>query len=88
MIEASAQNLYGSCFNSCNRPPGKRQPELCQYFPMYEFSYYHRNKLTYAEHYNFSIQRQLSASTVLTIAYVGTQSHHVLATLHPLEGSG
>lgn len=57
------------------------------YFPMYEFTYYDRNKLTYAEHYNFSIQRQLSASTVLTIAYVGTQSHHVQATLYPGEGS-
>src|SRR5581483_4946336 len=33
------------------------------------------NKLPYAEHYNFSIQRQLSGATVLTLAYVGTQGH-------------
>ena len=31
------------------------------------------NRMPYAEHYNFSIQRDLSKSTVLTLAYVGTQ---------------
>ena len=30
-----------------------------------------------AEHYNVSIQRQLDNSTVLTVAYVGTQGHHI-----------
>ncbi len=37
------------------------------------------NKLPYAEHYNFSIQRTLSTSTVLTMAYVGTQGHQLIA---------
>ena len=58
-----------------------------QYFPMYVPNYYYKNKLTYAEHYNFSIQRELSASTVLTLAYVGTQSHHILATLNSIVGN-
>jgi hypothetical protein len=40
------------------------------------------NKLAYAEHYNMSIQRQLSPSTVLTVAYVGTQSHNLQADLN------
>lgn len=40
------------------------------------------NKLAYAEHYNASIQRQLSNSTVLTIAYVGTQSHNLQGDLN------
>jgi hypothetical protein len=40
------------------------------------------NRLAYAEHYNMSIQRQLSASTVLTVAYVGTQSHNLQGDLN------
>ncbi len=35
-----------------------------QYYPMYMPNYSTQNKLTYAEHYNFSIQRELSKSTV------------------------
>jgi len=37
------------------------------------------NRLPYAEHYNLSIQRELSKSTVLTLAYVGTQGHKLIA---------
>lgn len=40
------------------------------------------NRLAYAEHYNMSIQRQLSSSTVLTVAYVGTQSHNLQGDLN------
>lgn len=37
------------------------------------------NRVPYAEHYNFTIQRQLSGATVLTLAYVGTQGHRLIA---------
>lgn len=37
------------------------------------------NKLPYAEHYNFSIQRQLDSKTVMTVAYVGTQGHKLFS---------
>ncbi len=37
------------------------------------------NKVPYAEHYNLTLQRQLSESTVLTLAYVGTQGHKLIA---------
>jgi len=37
------------------------------------------NTVPYAEHYNFSIQRQLGGSTALTLAYVGTQGHKLIA---------
>src|SRR6267154_326181 len=37
------------------------------------------NTPPYAEHYNLSIQRELSKSTVLTLAYVGTQGHKLIA---------
>ena len=34
----------------------------------------------YAEQYNLTIERQLTASMLLRIAYVGTQAHHLLAS--------
>jgi hypothetical protein len=37
------------------------------------------NTVPYAEHYNLSIQRQLTESTALTLAYVGTQGHKLIA---------
>jgi hypothetical protein len=49
--------------------------EPMSYFPGYDI----HNKLAYAEHFNFSIQRELSASTVLTIAYVGTEGHRLIS---------
>jgi len=49
--------------------------EPMSYFPGYDI----HNKLAYAEHFNFSIQRELSQSTVLTLAYVGTEGHHLIA---------
>ncbi len=45
------------------------------YFPGYDI----HNKLPYAEHFNFSIQRELSKSTVLTLSYVGTEGHRLIA---------
>ena len=34
--------------------------------------------LPYAEHFNLSIQRELTKATVLTVAYVGTEGHHLI----------
>jgi hypothetical protein len=39
-----------------------------------------KNRLPYAEHFNLSIQRQLDKSTVLTLAYVGTEGHHLITS--------
>jgi hypothetical protein len=39
--------------------------------------YYNHNKTMGAQHFNFSLQRQLDKQTVLTVAYVGTLGHHV-----------
>ncbi len=50
------------------------------YLPIsYSPGYDIHNRLPYAEHYNFSIQRELSKSTVLTLAYVGTQGHRLIS---------
>jgi hypothetical protein len=49
--------------------------EPMSYFPGYDI----HNKLAYAEHFNFSIQRELTRSTVLTLAYVGTEGHRLIS---------
>lgn len=48
--------------------------EPLSFFPGYDI----KNRLPYAEHFNFSIQRELSKSTVLTLAYVGTEGHRLI----------
>ncbi len=48
--------------------------EPMSFFPGYDI----HNRLPYAEHFNLSIQRQLSKSTVLTLAYVGTEGHRLI----------
>jgi len=48
--------------------------EPMSFFPGYDI----HNRLPYAEHFNLSIQRQLSRSTVLTLAYVGTEGHRLI----------
>ncbi len=45
----------------------------------YDWSFDHRNKLPYSEHYEFSIQRQIGASTVITTSYVGNQGHRLVS---------
>jgi hypothetical protein len=49
--------------------------EPLSYFPGYDI----QNRLPYAEHFNFSIQRELTKSTVLTLSYVGTEGHRLIA---------
>ncbi len=39
------------------------------------------NVMPYAEHYNVNIQRQIGSTAVLTVAYVGSQGHHLLTNL-------
>jgi hypothetical protein len=55
--------------------------------PLYVPGYYNKNKTQMAEHYNVSIQRQLDKSTVLTVAYVGTQGHHIQRSVDVLWGN-
>ena len=49
--------------------------EPLSYFPGYDI----HNRVPYAEHFNFSIQRELTKSTVLTLSYVGTEGHRLIA---------
>ena len=49
--------------------------------------YLYGNKLPYAEHYNFSIQRELSSNMVLTMAYVGTEGHKLFSQYEANPGN-
>jgi hypothetical protein len=42
---------------------------------------YYDNVIPYAEHYMFSIQRNFGSATLLSMSYVGTQGHHLMAIL-------
>jgi hypothetical protein len=53
------------------------------FFPGYDI----HNKLPYAEHFNLSIQRELTKSTVLTLAYVGTEGHHLITQTEANPGN-
>jgi hypothetical protein len=46
-----------------------------------------KNKLPYAENYELSLQRQLTASDLLTLSYVGTQGHHLLLAISANPGN-
>jgi Carboxypeptidase regulatory-like domain/TonB dependent receptor len=47
----------------------------------YGFSFDHRDKLPYSEHYELSIQRQIGTNTVLTTSYVGNQGHRLITSI-------
>ena len=47
----------------------------------YGFSFDHRNKLPYSEHYELSIQRQIGTKTILTASYVGNQGHRLVTSI-------
>ena len=47
----------------------------------YGFSFDHRNRLPYSEHYELSIQRQIGSNTVLTASYVGNQGHRLITSI-------
>jgi hypothetical protein len=68
--------------------PANATLNFAQYEPIVGPGYNVRNKITYAEHYNFSIQRELSGSMILTLAYVGTQAHHVAGDFNINPGNG
>jgi hypothetical protein len=44
-------------------------------------AFFKDNRLPYAEHYDFSVQRQFGSATILSLSYVGTQAHRLLGTV-------
>jgi Carboxypeptidase regulatory-like domain len=60
--------------------PANKTLDYSRYLPIsFSPGFDIHNRLPYAEHYNLSIQRELDKSTVLTLAYVGTQGHRLIA---------
>ncbi len=49
--------------------------------------FYYKNRLPYAEHYEFSLQRQFSFGTMASVSYVGTQGHRLPATVESNPGN-
>jgi len=47
----------------------------------YGFSFDHRNRLPYSEHYEFSLQRQIGSNSVVAASYVGNQGHHLVTSI-------
>jgi hypothetical protein len=43
-------------------------------------AFFNKNRLPYAEDYELSFERQLTGSDLLTVSYVGTQGHRLLAS--------
>jgi hypothetical protein len=50
-------------------------------------AYEHTNVVPYAENYEFSLQRQFGTNTLLTVSYVGTQSHNLLTSIEANPGN-
>jgi carboxypeptidase family protein/TonB-dependent receptor-like protein len=59
-----------------------------QYYPLSLPSLAPQNVLTVTNQYNVSIQRSLSKATVLTLAYVGNQGHHLPVAFPLVIGDG
>jgi hypothetical protein len=49
--------------------------------------YWYKNRQPYAEQYNFTLQRELSSSMVMSLAYVGTQGHRLLTEVEANPGN-
>ncbi len=68
--------------------PANKTLDFSVYEPFNFFpGYSPQNALPYAEHFNLSIQRELSKSTVLTLAYVGTEGHRLITQVDANPGS-
>lgn len=79
-----------------NVNPGQRFPfnnnpqtiDFAQFLPITSSpGFSHNNKLPYQQHYDFSIQRQIGNSSLLTLAYVGTTGRHLIAQLEANPGN-
>jgi hypothetical protein len=59
-----------------------------QYLPITGVpSFYHGNVPPYTESYTLAIQREIARNTVLSVAYVGSESHHQLVLISANPGN-
>jgi hypothetical protein len=90
LIRTTGQSL-GQRFPFTAPLPGSPSNKTLSFAPYEPFTFYPgyniHNGMAYAEHFNLSIQRALTSSTVLTIAYVGTEGHHLITQDEANPGS-
>ena len=74
--------LYFSAKNPASGPPFDTLPDFFSAFGTIGSSpaFNNRNRLPYVEEYELSIEHQLTRSDLLTVSYVGTQAHRLLAS--------
>jgi hypothetical protein len=59
-----------------------------QYLPITGVpSFFYKNVSPYSANYTLSVERQLTANTLLSVAYVGSQAHHLLALISANPGN-
>ncbi|MBZ5613837.1 MAG: carboxypeptidase regulatory-like domain-containing protein [Acidobacteriia bacterium] len=93
----SIQNLFPvapppkhfSASHPASGPPYDTLPEFFTAFGTIGSSpaFFNGNRLPYAENYELSLQRQISAKDLLTVSYVGTQGHRLLSSRSANPGS-
>ncbi len=66
--------------------PANKTLDFTKFYPLYSPGYNVKNRITYAEHYHLTLQRELSRSTVLTLGYVGTEGHRLEVNYQPNIG--
>ena len=81
--------LYFSAKNPASGPPFDTLPDFFSAFGTIGSSpaFNNKNRLPYAEEYELSIEHQLTRSDLLTVSYVGTQAHRLLASESANPGS-
>jgi hypothetical protein len=67
--------------------PANKTLNFSQFYPLYSPGYNVKNRITYAEHYHLTLQRELSRSMVFTLGYVGTGSHRLEVNEQPNYGN-
>ncbi len=70
-------------------PPYDTLPEFYSAFGTISSSpaFFNGNRLPYAEEYELSIEHQFTRSDLLTVSYVGTQGHRLLASISANPGN-
>ncbi len=60
-------------------PPPTTNVSWAPFQPIFMAAYKSTNTTPYSENFNFTIQRELPASTILSIGYVGSRGHHLFS---------
>jgi hypothetical protein len=69
-------------------PPAGATGIWATYMPIaFSPTYKLDNKLPYAEHFNFTIQRELSHTAVLSVGFVASRGRHLLSTIESNPGN-